>query len=184
MTMKVVETTLPGVLVLEPAIYKDDRGHFLEMWSGQRYADLGIGPFVQDNLSHSKKNTLRGLHFQEPSGQGKLCTVVQGSVYDVAVDVRKGSPHFGKWFATELSDATMRQLWVPAGFAHGFCVTSETATFHYKVTQPYNREAEQTIVWNDPDLAIPWPLSGEALLSPKDRVAATLRDATILPKFR
>jgi dTDP-4-dehydrorhamnose 3,5-epimerase len=180
--VKVTETSLPGVLVIEPSVFKDDRGFFLETWAASKYAEVGIpGPFVQDNLSRSIRNTLRGLHFQEPTGQGKLCSVARGTVYDVAVDVRRGSSHFGKWVAVELSDVTMRQIWIPPGFAHGFCVVSEVAEFLYKCTQPYNRAAEQTIVWNDPALAIPWPLTGEPLLSPKDRGAPTLRDAPVLP---
>jgi dTDP-4-dehydrorhamnose 3,5-epimerase len=182
--MKVTETSLPGVLLVEPSVFKDDRGYFLETWVAAKYAEAGIpGPFVQDNLSRSIKNTLRGLHFQEPSGQGKLCSVVRGAVYDVAVDVRRGSPNFGKWVAIELSDANKHQLWVPPGFAHGFCVVSDVADFSYKCTQPYNRAAEQTIVWNDPGLAIPWPLTGEALLSPKDKSAPTLREAPVLPAY-
>ncbi len=182
--MKISETSLPGVLVIEPSVFRDDRGYFTETWVAQTYAEAGIvGPFVQDNLSRSVRGTVRGLHFQEPSAQGKLCSVVRGTVYDVAVDVRRGSPHFGKWFGTELSDQAMRQLWVPPGFAHGFCVISDVADFHYKCTERYARSAEQTIVWNDPALAIPWPVTGEPLVSPKDRTAPTLREAPILPIY-
>ena len=133
--MKATPTDLPGVLVIEPRLFRDDRGFFFESYRAERYRELGIdAPFVQDNFSRSVRGTLRGLHFQEPNPQGKLVQVLRGSVFDVAVDVRRGSPTFGRWFGVELSDAEPRQLWIPPGYAHAFCVTSETADFFYKCT--------------------------------------------------
>jgi dTDP-4-dehydrorhamnose 3,5-epimerase len=181
--VKVTETELPGVLVLEPKRFGDDRGFFMEMFHARRYAEAGIaGPFVQDNFSRSVKGTLRGLHFQEPDAQGKLVQVLAGAVYDVAVDIRRGSPHFGRWVAVELSADNRRQLWVPPGFAHGFCVLSESADFHYKCTAFYAPASERGIAWNDPSLAIPWPVSAP-LLSPKDAAAPRLADAPVLPVY-
>ncbi|ADO71342.1 dTDP-4-dehydrorhamnose 3,5-epimerase [Stigmatella aurantiaca] len=182
--MKVLETAIPGVLLIEPKVFGDDRGFFLETFHAKRYADAGIpGPFVQDNYSRSARGTLRGLHFQEPQAQGKLVQVVAGAVYDVAVDVRRGSPTFGKWVGVELSAENRRQLWVPPGFAHGFCVTSEFADFQYKCTALYAPENERSILWNDPELAIPWPLSGAPKLSAKDAAAPRLKDAPLLPAY-
>ena len=181
--MKLVETALPGVVIVEPRVFGDDRGFFMETFHSKKYADAGIpGPFVQDNFSRSAKGILRGLHFQEPHGQGKLVQVLAGSVYDVAVDVRRGSPTFGRWTAVELSAENRRQLWVPPGFAHGFCVLSERADFFYKCTDFYSPTSERSIAWNDPALAIPWPLSAP-LLSPKDAAAPCLKDAPVLPVF-
>ena len=180
--MKITQTELPGVLVIEPRVFSDERGFFLETHA-PRYLEGGIGPFVQDNFSRSAKNTIRGLHFQEPEGQGKLCTVLRGAVMDVAVDVRRGSPTFGKWVAVELDGESLRQIWIPPGFAHGFCVRSETADFYYKCTRPYAPSAERTIRWDDPELGIPWPLTGAALVSPKDRAAPTLKEAPVLPSI-
>lgn len=181
--MKVIPTELPGVLILEPKVFGDDRGFFMEMFHEKRYADAGIrGPFVQDNYSRSAKGILRGLHFQEPQAQGKLVQVLAGAVYDVAVDVRRGSPTFGKWVAVELSTDNRRQLWIPPGFAHGFCVLSESADFHYKCTALYSPETERGVLWNDPDLGIPWPVSAP-LLSGKDAKAPRLKDATVLPAY-
>jgi dTDP-4-dehydrorhamnose 3,5-epimerase len=181
--VKVTPLELPGLLLLEPKVFGDDRGFFMELFHARRYADLGVpGPFVQDNYSRSGRGTLRGLHFQEPQGQGKLVQVLAGSVYDVAVDVRRGSPTFGKWAAAELSSENRRQLWIPPGFAHGFCVLSESADFHYKCTTLYAPETERAIAWNDPDLAIPWPVR-EPILSGKDARAARLKDATVLPEY-
>ncbi|NMO21031.1 dTDP-4-dehydrorhamnose 3,5-epimerase [Pyxidicoccus fallax] len=181
--MNVIPTDLPGVLIVEPKVFGDDRGFFMELFNAKRYTDAGIpGSFVQDNYSRSARGTLRGLHFQEPQAQGKLVQVLTGTVYDVAVDVRRGSPTFGKWTAVELSAENRRQLWVPAGFAHGFCVVSESADFHYKCTAFYSPETERGIAWNDPDLAIPWPVK-EPLLSPKDAKAPRLKDAPVLPAY-
>ncbi|NOJ77030.1 dTDP-4-dehydrorhamnose 3,5-epimerase [Myxococcus xanthus] len=181
--MKVTPLEIPDVLLLEPKVFGDDRGFFMEMFHAARYAAAGIpGPFVQDNYSRSAKGTLRGLHFQEPQAQGKLVQVLAGAVYDVAVDVRRGSSTFGQWVAVELSSDNRRQLWVPPGFAHGFCVVSDSADFHYKCTALYAPETERSVVWNDPDLAIPWPVS-EPRLSPKDAQAPRLRDAPLLPEY-
>lgn len=183
--MQVTRTPLPGVLLIEPKSFGDDRGFFLETFHGPRYAQHGIpGHFVQDNWSRSVRGTLRGLHFQEPRPQGKLVMVVSGSVFDVAVDIRRGSPTFGKWFGTELSEANKRQVWIPPGFAHGFLVTSERADFLYKCTEVYVPEAEASVAWNDPDLAIAWPLGDMApLLSKKDAAAPRLAQATKLPSY-
>ncbi|WP_426730576.1 dTDP-4-dehydrorhamnose 3,5-epimerase [Myxococcus faecalis] len=181
--MKVIPQEIPELLLLEPKVFGDDRGFFMELFHAKRYADAGIpGPFVQDNYSRSAKGTLRGLHFQEPQGQGKLVQVLAGSVYDVAVDVRRGSPTFGRWVGVELSAENRRQLWIPPGFAHGFCVTSATADFHYKCTTLYAPEVERCIAWDDPDLAIPWPVT-EPLMSPKDLRAPRLKDAQVLPSL-
>lgn len=181
--MKVTPLEIPELLLVEPKVFGDDRGFFMELFHAKRYSDAGIpGPFVQDNYSRSARGTLRGLHFQEPQGQGKLVQVFAGSVYDVALDVRRGSTTFGQWVAVELSAENRRQLWIPPGFAHGFCVTSDTADFHYKCTTLYAPETERCIAWNDPDLAIPWPVS-EPLLSPKDLRAPRLKDAPVLPSL-
>ena len=181
--MKVIPTELPEVLIVEPRVHGDSRGFFYESFQAARYAEAGIpGPFVQDNHSRSVRGTLRGLHFQEPRAQGKLVQVLRGAVYDVAVDIRRGSPRFGRWVAVELSESSPRQLWIPAGFAHGFCVISDSADFFYKCTEVYVPEAERGIAWNDPRLAIPWPLP-EPLLSAKDRAAPTLDAAPLLPVY-
>jgi dTDP-4-dehydrorhamnose 3,5-epimerase len=181
--MKVTELAIPGVLLVEPRLFHDDRGVFLETFHSRRYVEAGITqPFVQDNFSRSVRGTLRGLHYQEPQAQGKLVQVLRGVVYDVAVDIRRGSPTFGKWVGVELSGESLRQLWVPPGFAHGFCVMSDEADFMYKCTAPYAPEAERSIVWNDPDLAIEWPVK-EPRLSKKDAIAPTLAKAEILPVY-
>jgi len=181
--MKVVPTELPEVLIIEPEVHGDSRGFFYESFQARRYAEAGItGTFVQDNLSRSVRGTLRGLHFQEPRGQGKLLQVLRGAVWDVAVDVRRGSPRFGRWVGLELSESTPRQLWIPPGFAHGFCVLSDSADFFYKCTEVYAPECERSIAWNDPAIGIPWPVS-EPLLSPKDRVAPPLSEAPVLPSY-
>jgi dTDP-4-dehydrorhamnose 3,5-epimerase len=181
--VNIIETSLPGVLIIEPKMFGDQRGFFMELFQAQRYRDAGIAsPFVQDNFSRSVKGTLRGLHFQKPKAQGKLVQVFAGAVFDVAVDVRRGSPTFGKWFGTELSAENRRQLWVPAGFAHGFCVLSDSADFHYKCTELYAPEAERSISWNDPALGIDWPIV-EPRLSAKDAAAPLLADAPILPDY-
>jgi len=174
---------LPEVLMVDPPVHGDSRGFFYEAFQARRYAEAGItGPFVQDNLSRSVRGTLRGLHFQEPRGQGKLVQVLRGTVWDVAVDVRRGSPRFGRWVGMELSEATPRQLWIPAGFAHGFCVLSESADFFYKCTELYAAECDRSIAWNDPAIGITWPLK-EPLLSAKDRAAPRLAEAPVLPVF-
>jgi len=183
MMLKISETPLPGVLVIEPRVFVDDRGFFLETFQASRYEAAGIGAtFVQDNFSRSRRGTLRGLHFQEPKAQGKLVQVLNGSAFDVVVDVRRGSPTFGQWFGMELSGDAPKQMWIPPGFAHGFCVTSDVADFHYKCTALYAPEAERSIRWNDPALAIAWP-DLTPLLSAKDAAAPLLADAPALPAF-
>lgn len=157
------------MIVIEPAVFADERGFFLETWNRERYRALGVeGDFLQDNLSFSARGTLRGLHYQHPGGQGKLVQVLAGCVYDVAVDIRVGSPTFGRWFGLELSDDKHNQMYVPPGFAHGFCVLSDTALFSYKCTDYYSPTTERGIRWNDSDLGIEWPLEGEPVLSQKD----------------
>ncbi len=156
--MKVAATELPGVLLVEPRVFGDERGWFLETWRAEHYIAHGIGPdFVQANASNSAAGVLRGLHFQWPEPQGKLVWVSSGRVLDVAVDIRRGSPHFGRHVARELDARQHQQLWIPEGFAHGFLVLSEQATFNYLCTRPYRAECDRAIAWNDPDLAIPWP---------------------------
>ena len=174
--MIVRPTELDGVLLIEPKVFGDARGYFLETWSGERYRENGVcGAFVQDNLSKSRGGTLRGLHLQHPFGQGKLVYVVVGEVFDVAVDVRRGSRTFGKSFSTYLSEDNKRQLFIPPGFAHGFCVTSEMAVFAYKCTQKYHPETELTIAHDDPDLGIKWPVESPTL-SEKDRAGLLLSE--------
>ena len=174
--MKVTQTELPGLLLFEPDVFGDSRGFFMEIWNRDRYAKAGLAvDFVQDNLSFSRRGTLRGLHFQNPQAQGKFVYVLQGEVYDVAVDLRQRSSTFGRWVGVTLSAENKRQLYVPEGFAHGFCVTSDTALFAYKCTDLYNRETEGIVRWNDPDLAIPWPVQ-QPSLSEKDSRAPLLKD--------
>lgn len=174
--MNVLETPLPGVLLIEPDVYGDSRGFFMESWNLKRYAEQGLEvEFVQDNISFSRRGILRGLHFQNPNPQGKLVQVLQGEVYDVAVDIRKGSPCFGCWFGTWLSEQNHHQLYVPEGFAHGFCVVSETALFAYKCTHFYDAKAEYSLRWDDPDLAIDWPIK-EPILSKKDGTGLRLKE--------
>lgn len=174
--MNVIRTDIEGLLILEPKIFRDDRGFFVETFQQARYTALGIGPFVQDNWSRSKKAVLRGLHFQQPRPQGKLVMVTRGAAWDVAVDIRKGSPTFGKHVSVELSESTGRQFWVPAGFAHGFIALTDDTDFLYKCTDVFVPEAEGAIRWDDPDLAIPWPLANP-LVSGKDQKAPLLKDA-------
>jgi dTDP-4-dehydrorhamnose 3,5-epimerase len=174
--MNIIKTNLPGVLILEPKVFGDERGFFLETWNQARYAEAGLPlTFVQDNLSLSRRGVLRGLHFQNPNAQGKLVYVLQGEVFDVAVDIRLGSPTFGQVETVLLSAENKRQLFIPAGFAHGFCVTSETALFAYKCTELYDPKSEGSILWNDPALGIDWPVDSPEL-SAKDRAAMTLAE--------
>ena len=178
--MKFVPTDLPDVIRIEPTIHGDDRGFFMETWQARRFHEAGIrGEFVQDNFSHSSKGTLRGLHYQIEHAQGKLVRVVQGEVYDVAVDLRKSSPQYGQWVGEVLSAENKHQLWVPPGFGHGFLVLSETAEFEYKCTDYYALEFERAIRWDDPDIGIEWPLlDGEQpTLSSKDAAATFFKDA-------
>jgi len=174
--MNVIATELPGVLILEPRVFGDARGFFFESWSQERYAAAGLPErFVQDNVSLSPRGVLRGLHLQWPNPQGKLVSVLRGEVFDVAVDVRAGSPTFGRWAAARLSDENKRQLWIPPGFAHGFQVVSDDALFSYKCTEYYHPEHEATVAWDDPELAIAWPLTNPTL-SAKDRAGVRLRE--------
>lgn len=174
--MKVIRTKLPEVIAVEPVAFKDSRGFFMETWHKDRYFKAGLpATFVQDNVSFSTKGVLRGLHFQNPNAQGKLVYVLQGEIFDVAVDIRVGSPTFGQWVGMTLSSDNKRQLYVPEGFAHGFCVTSETALVVYKCTDFYNPRAEGGIIWNDPDLGIEWPCA-TPILSEKDQRFSVLKD--------
>ncbi len=175
--MNVIATELPNVLLIEPRVFGDARGWFYESWQRQRYTEAGVdGDFVQDNQSFSTRDTLRGLHIQNPFGQGKLVQVIAGEVFDVAVDVRRGSPDFGRWAGAHLSGDNKRQFWVPKGFLHGFLVLSETALFSYKCTDLYHPETEFAVRWDDPDIGIQWPGASEPLLSDKDRNAPMLRE--------
>ncbi|MBR9978036.1 MAG: dTDP-4-dehydrorhamnose 3,5-epimerase [Bacteroidetes bacterium] len=176
------ETTLSGVLLITPSVHGDSRGFFLESYRLEWFAQRGIPPFVQDNHSRSVRNTLRGLHFQHPHGQGKLIRVTSGAVYDVLVDVRLGSPAFGEWEGYELSADNYRMLYVPPGFAHGFCVLSDSADFIYKCTEYYHRDSEQTLLWNDPALAVEWPVQ-EPILSEKDRNGVPLKELSRFPEY-
>lgn len=174
--MNIEPTALPGVLLITPRVFADDRGWFLETWRRERYAEHGIGPdFVQANASHSSRAVLRGLHFQWPEPQGKLVWVSEGRVADIAVDIRPASPTFKQWTRVDLDAEQHQQLWIPEGFAHGFQVLSERATFNYLCTRPYRADADAAIAWNDPDIAIDWPLA-PAGLSDKDRRAPRLAE--------
>jgi len=174
--MKVIETKLPEVMIIEPSVFSDARGFFLEIWNQKRYTENNLSAcFVQDNLSFSARGTLRGLHFQYPNSQAKLVFVLQGEVFDVVVDIRSGSPSFGQWIGITLSADNKRQLYIPEGFAHGFCVTSETALFAYKCTDFYNSQTEGGIAWNDPDINIDWP-EGKHILSDKDKNYPKLKE--------
>lgn len=175
--MKIIETAIPGVLVLEPKVFSDARGYFLETYNERAFAELGIAErFVQDNQSHSKRGVLRGLHYQSEQPQGKLVRVLQGEIFDVGVDLRRGSATFGKWVGERLSAANKRMIWIPKGLAHGFYVLSEMADVSYKVTDFWAPQFERTLVWNDPEVAIAWPLEGEPILSDKDRAGHGLAE--------
>ena len=183
--MKQLETTLPGVVLLELDVFGDARGRFMETYRRERYLELGVGvglEFVQDNHSSSARGILRGLHHQLRNPQGKLVHVTRGEVFDVAVDIRRGSPAFGRWFGTYLSAENHRQMWIPPGFAHGFVVTSEQADFAYKVTATYDPTDDRSIRWDDPELAIAWPIEGTPVLSRRDVAAPLLRDSE-LPEY-
>lgn len=181
--MKITETALSGVLVLTPAIYRDDRGAFLETWNRKRMAEAGLpSEWVQDNFSVSRKNVVRGLHYQVIQPQGKLVRAAFGAVLDVAVDLRRQSPTFGKHVAVELTAENGEMLWIPAGFGHGFVALTEQAGFAYKVTDYYSPAGERTILWNDPELAIPWPVDrATAIVSAKDVQGAVFRNAEVFP---
>jgi dTDP-4-dehydrorhamnose 3,5-epimerase len=179
--MKVIPCEIDGPLIIEPDVFGDGRGFFMESWSRRRYGEAGLDcDFVQDNFSFSRRGTLRGLHFQNPEPQGKLVSVLQGEVFDVAVDIRRASPTFGRWIGLELSAENKRQFWVPTGFAHGFQVLSESALFHYKCTKPYAPQNEGSFRWDDPDVAVRWPIA-PPILSKRDEAAPPLRD---LPRER
>ncbi|MBO11244.1 MAG: dTDP-4-dehydrorhamnose 3,5-epimerase [Planctomycetaceae bacterium] len=176
--MNVLETPLVGVLVIEPRVFEDQRGFFLETYQQTRFSEAGIDiAFVQDNWSHSTRGTLRGLHYQLSRPQAKLVQVVTGSVFDVAVDLRRESPSFGQWYGTTLSQENHRQLLIPRGCAHGFLVTSDSADFQYKCSDIYHPESERTLLWNDPDIGIEWPLQCDPILSAKDRAGLPLARA-------
>lgn len=179
--MKIIRTDIPDVLIMEPKVFGDARGFFFESFNARAFAsETGLTPtFVQDNHSRSAKNVLRGLHYQIKQPQGKLVRVAVGEVFDVAVDLRKNSPTFGRWTGTLLSAENKRLLWVPAGFAHGFLVLSESADFLYKTTDYYAPEHERCIVWNDPDINVRWPLDGEPMLAAKDIAGKHLQQAEV-----
>ncbi|KTC36475.1 MAG: dTDP-4-dehydrorhamnose 3,5-epimerase [Pseudomonas sp.] len=181
--MKVIATELPGVLIIEPRVFGDERGFFYESFNAKAFAEAsGLQvQFVQDNHSRSQKGVLRGLHYQLQNTQGKLVRVTQGEVLDVAVDIRRSSPHFGQWVAVRLSAANHRQMWVPEGFAHGFVVLSDFAEFLYKTTDYYTPSAERSIRWDDPTLAIDWELTEPPQLSAKDQAANLLSEADLFP---
>jgi dTDP-4-dehydrorhamnose 3,5-epimerase len=174
--MKILPTSLKEVLLIEPSIFEDKRGFFMEIYQQEKYWKLGIDrDFIQDNLSHSVKGTLRGLHYQHPHAQAKLMQVIRGEIFDVAVDIRRGSPTFGKWAGLHLSEKNKQQLYIPEGFAHGFCVLSETAIFMYKCSDLYAPNCERGILWSDPDIGIAWPIENP-LLSDKDGKYKSLKD--------
>jgi dTDP-4-dehydrorhamnose 3,5-epimerase len=180
--LNVRETTLPGVFIIEPKVLGDDRGFFMETYRTDAFRAAGIDAvFVQDNHSRSARGVLRGLHYQEPNAQGKLVRCTHGALYDVAVDIRRGSPYFGRWFGTELTESNKTMLWVPPGFAHGFCSLEDGSDLVYKCTTLYDPPADRAILWNDPDIGIKWPIASP-LLSTKDAAAPRLCDATVLPQ--
>lgn len=181
--MKAIETKIPDVLILEPRVFGDNRGFFYESFNAKIFErETGIKTqFVQDNHSRSRKNVLRGLHYQIQQSQGKLVRVARGAVFDVAVDIRKSSPTFGEWVGCILNEENKKQLWIPPNCAHGFLVLSEFADFLYKTTDYYAPEYERAILWNDRDIGIEWPIDGEPILSAKDRSALTLKDAEVFP---
>lgn len=184
--MIVEETALPGVLLITPRIFGDARGCFFETWNRRRFSDAGLHhDFVQDNVSFSRQGILRGLHYQHPGGQGKLVQALQGEVFDVAVDIRHGSPTFGHWFGALLSERNRQQMFIPAGFAHGFCVTSEVALFSYKCTDFYSPTTEFSVRWDDPAIGIAWPVDAPEL-SAKDAAGLCLADIPLesLPEYR
>jgi dTDP-4-dehydrorhamnose 3,5-epimerase len=175
--MQIHPTELEGVVVIEPKIFSDVRGYFVETYNAKAFAEAGITErFVQDNQSQSKRGVLRGLHYQVEQGQGKLIRVLHGEIFDVVVDIRRGSRTYGKWSGLDLSAAEQKMIWIPKGFAHGFYTLSETAEVAYKVTEFYAPQHERTLLWNDPDLAIRWPLRGEPILSEKDKAGHAFKE--------
>lgn len=184
--MKIIDTKIPDVKIIEPKVFGDERGFFMETWNQKQFEELVTGKptkFVQDNHSKSKKGILRGLHYQTENTQGKLVRVISGEVFDVAVDVRKNSPTFGQWVGEFLSAENKRQLWIPEGFAHGFYVTSDETEFVYKCTNYYSPLYEVSILWNDKSIAINWPLEGRPLLSPKDSNGKTFKNIIFSKEF-
>jgi len=181
--MNVIDSGLPGVLIIEPRVFGDERGFFYESFNAKSFQQAtGVDrAFVQDNHSRSQQGVLRGLHYQIENPQGKLVRVIAGEVLDIAVDIRRSSPHFGQWVGIRLSAQNNRQLWIPEGFAHGFVVLSENAEFLYKTTDYYTPSAERCISWNDPTLAVDWQLQGEPRLSAKDQQGKTLQEADLFP---
>ncbi len=180
--MKLVATDLADVLIIETPVFGDDRGAFWESHHARKFDELGLHvQFVQDAVSRSRRNTVRGLHYQEPNAQGKLVGVVAGAIFDVAVDIRSDSPTFGKWATVELSDSAGRFLWIPPGFAHGFLALSDIATVTYKLTDFWSPTSEHGIRWNDPEIGIPWPVE-TPVMAPRDAALPLLRDAKILPR--
>jgi dTDP-4-dehydrorhamnose 3,5-epimerase len=180
--VRVTPTRLPDVLLIEPEVFGDERGFFFESWNEKAFAAIGIpARFVQDNHSRSAKNVVRGLHYQIRQPQGKLVRVISGEVFDVAVDIRRSSPTFGKWTGMRLSAQNKAMAWIPAGFAHGFAVLSEHAEFLYKTTDYYAPQFERTILWNDADIGVDWPLAAAPTLSEKDRAGVPLRGAEVFP---
>jgi dTDP-4-dehydrorhamnose 3,5-epimerase len=178
--MEIIQTTLPGVLLIEPKVFGDARGFFYESWNARGFLPMGIPEnFVQDNHSRSARHVLRGLHYQIQQAQGKLVRAVVGEIYDVAVDIRRSSPHFGKWIGIHLSAENKRMAWVPPGFAHGFLVLSDVAEVLYKTTDYYAPEQERCIAWNDPALGIDWPIDTQPILAAKDAQGRSLRDAEV-----
>ena len=181
--MKATPTAIPDVLLIEPRVFGDARGFFFESWNERAFSEA-VGrriAFVQDNHSSSARNVLRGLHYQVRQPQGKLVRVIAGEVFDVVVDIRRSSPTFGRWVGERLSAANRRMLWVPEGFAHGFVVLSDSAEFLYKTTDYYAPQHERTLLWNDPEVGVQWPLDGEPLLKPADAAGATLKTAELFP---
>lgn len=178
--MKFINTELPDVIIIEPNVFGDDRGYFFESYRKKEFAKAGItDEFVQDNHSRSKKGVIRGLHYQIKHPQGKIVRVISGEVFDVAVEIRKSSPHFGKWVGVTLSAENKKMMWIPEGFAHGFQVISDDAEFLYKVTDYWSPECERSIRWDDPDIAIDWPIKEVTKISEKDKHAVLLKDAEI-----
>jgi dTDP-4-dehydrorhamnose 3,5-epimerase len=181
-SMKSIPTTLPGVLLLEPRVFRDDRGYFLESYNEKVFAEVGIPErFVQDNHSFSKRNVVRGLHYQAAHPQGKLVRAITGEIFDVAVDLRRNSATFGQWHGEMLSGENKRMLWIPPGFAHGFSVLSQDAHVLYKATDFYHPQSERTVIWNDPQLGIDWRLQDEAVISAKDQLGVSFREAETFP---
>jgi len=182
--MKIIDTAIPDLKIIEPAVFSDERGYFLETWNSQAFHKAGLNwTFVQDNQSKSRRNVLRGMHYQIQSPQAKLVRVVTGAIFDVAVDLRRGSPTFGQWAGAELTETNHRMMWVPTGFAHGFLTLMDDTQLVYKCTDFYASQYERTIMWNDPDLAISWPLpvGQKPLVSPKDAAGRPLKEADLFP---